>query len=292
MSGALRAHVFHGDCLTALKQVDDRSVRLVVTSPPYADARAKTYGGVKPGAYVDWFLPRAEELQRILADDGSFVLNIKEKVVSGQRHLYVMKLVIALVEQQGWQLVDDYCWHKRNCFPGKWPNRFRDAWEHCYHFSKQKHFYMDQEAVRVPIGDWAEKRLASLGSNDVKRKESATRSGFGKNISNWVGRETVYPSNVLHLASETSDRKHSAVFPLALPQFFVRLFSAPGDLVCDPFLGSGTTAIAALGEGRNFVGAELLEENFDVIRERLSEEGLEAALTEVGGAKPSVGRVV
>lgn len=275
---ATTARIIQGDCLTALKDLPDGSVDLIVTSPPYADQRKHTYGGIKPDAYVEWFLPRAEEFARVLSDDGSFVLNIKEKTVDGQRHLYVMKLLIALVEEQNWKMIDDYAWHKKNCFPGKWPNRFRDAWEHCFHLTRAKRFYMDQDAVRVPVGDWAKKRLASLGKNDVKRRNAATQSGFGKNISNWVGRDLVYPSNVLHLATETSDKKHSAVFPLALPEFFVKLFSREGGLVCDPFLGSGTSAIAALQLGRNFIGCELLDENIDVAEERLSEHGLSAAV--------------
>jgi site-specific DNA-methyltransferase (adenine-specific) len=265
--------VFHGDCLKALKELPSESVDLIVTSPPYADQRAHTYGGIKPQDYVEWFLPRAEEFQRILKAEGSFVLNIKEKVVKGQRHLYVMKLAIALVETQQWRLVDDYVWHKKNCFPGKWPNRFRDAWEHCYHFTKQEKFYMDQDAVKVPVGEWAATRLRKLGGNDVKRKDAATKSGFGKNISNWVGRDFVFPSNVLHLATETSDRKHSAVFPVTLPEFFTKLFS-PGDgVVCDPFLGSGTSAIAAAKLGRSFVGVELLSTNLPIIEARLAEHG-------------------
>lgn len=272
------ALVLKGDCLSVLpKFIQSQSVDLIVTSPPYADQRAKTYGGVKPDDYVEWFLPRAAEFKRILKPGGSFVLNIKEKTVNKRRHLYVKKLVIALVEEQGWIEVDDYLWHKKNCHPGKWPNRFRDSWEYCYHFALDDDFYMDQDAVRVPIGEWAKTRLKSLGKNDIKRRDAATKSGFGKNISNWVGRELVYPSNVLHLATETSDRKHSAVFPLALPDFFIKLFSREGGLVCDPFLGSGTSAIAALQNNRQFVGVELFEEYFGTIKERLDKAGFDTA---------------
>jgi site-specific DNA-methyltransferase (adenine-specific) len=273
-----KARIYQGDALHSLKRVTDQSVDLIITSPPYADQRKHTYGGVKPDAYVEWFMPRSLEFARILKEDGSFVLNIKEKAVNGQRHLYVMKLVIALVEEQGWHLIDDYMWHKKNCFPGKWPNRFRDAWEHCYHFSRNKHFYMDQDAVRIPVGEWAQKRLQKLGKNDLTRRDAATNSGFGKNISNWVGRESVYPSNVLHLATETGDKNHSAVFPMALPEFFIKLFSREEGIVCDPFTGSGTSAIAALELGREFIGVELLEENIDVIKTRLKKHNLKVEI--------------
>ena len=149
----------HGDCRDVLSELPDGSVNLVVTSPPYADSRKDTYGGINPDKYVGWFLPIAAELKRVLADDGSFVLNIKERVVSGERHTYVLELILAL-RHQGWLWTEEYIWHKKNCAPGKWPNRFRDAWERCLHFTKQKKFKMNQEAVMVQTGDWAKTRLA------------------------------------------------------------------------------------------------------------------------------------
>ena len=112
------------DCMDAMKEMADKSVNLIVTSPPYADQRKTTYGGTHPDHYVAWFLPVTAELFRVLADDGSFILNIKEKVVDGERHTYVMELIIAM-KKQGWKFTEEYIWHKRNSTPGKWPNRFR-----------------------------------------------------------------------------------------------------------------------------------------------------------------------
>jgi site-specific DNA-methyltransferase (adenine-specific) len=255
-----RLHV--GDCLEELRQYHDDYFDLIVTSPPYADSRAKTYGGIKPDDYVEWFVPRAAELFRVLKPSGSFILNIKEKVASGERHTYVLELILAL-RQQGWLWTEEFVWHKRNCPPGKWPNRFRDAWERCLQFNKQRKFAMYQEEVMVPMGGWAESRLKKLGKNDVERHESQVESGFGKNISNWVGRKKAYPSNVLHLATECGNKKHSAAFPSSLPEWFIKLFSKPGDCVLDPFAGSGTTCVAARRLGRATVGidkeAEYLE---------------------------------
>jgi len=122
----------------------------------------------------------------------------------------------------------------------------------------------------IPIGDWAKDRLSNLSDTDQIRDESKVNSGFGKNISNWVGRKKVYPTNVLYLATECSNKNHSAVFPVDLPKWFIKLFTEPGDLVLDPFVGSGTTCFAAMELGRNYLGIDIMEEYIDLSHERLS----------------------
>jgi site-specific DNA-methyltransferase (adenine-specific) len=206
-----------GDCREVLLDYPDNFFDLIVTSPPYADSRAKTYGGIKPDEYVEWFLPRSEQFLRVLKPTGTFILNIKEKVVDGERHTYVIELILSL-RKQGWLWTEEFIWHKRNCHPGKWPNRFRDAWERCLQFNKTKKFQMFQENVMVPMGKWAETRLKHLGKHDVIRFNSQVGSGFGKNIANWIGREKAYPSNVLHFPTETDNRNYSATFPRRLSQ--------------------------------------------------------------------------
>ena len=161
--------------------------------------------------------PGSAQFLRVLKTNGTFILNIKEKVVDSERHTYVIELIMAL-RKQGWLWTEEFIWHKRNCHPGKWPNRFRDAWERCLQFNKSKKFQMFQESVMVPMGKWAETRLKHLGKHDVIRFDSKVGSGFGKNIANWIGRDKAYPSNVLHLATETDNRNHSATFPRALPE--------------------------------------------------------------------------
>ena len=262
--------LFCGDCLEVLKGLPDNSVDLIFTSPPYADRRKKTYGGIHPDKYVEWFLPRAEQFYRVLKPTGSFVLNIKEKVVNGERHTYVIELILAL-KKQGWLWTEEYIWHKKNCYPGKWPNRFRDAWERLLHFTKQKKFKMFQDEVKEPIGDWAESRLKCLGKNDVIRFNSRSGSGFGKNIANWLGRKTVYPTNVLHLATECGYKGHSAAFPVKLPEWFIKLFTEEGDVVLDPFVGSGTTCVAACNLGRKCIGIDIKQEYIELSKERLKE---------------------
>jgi site-specific DNA-methyltransferase (adenine-specific) len=261
--GVFKNALFLGDCRTILPQMSDESVNLIVTSPPYADSRKNVYGGIHPDDYVSWFLPISAELRRVLAKDGSFILNIKEKAVDGQRHTYVLELILAL-KKQGWLWTEEYIWHKRNCAPGKWPNRFRDAWERCLHFTRDKSFTMNQEAVMVPTGDWAKSRLKNLSATDQRRDNSRVGSGFGKNVSNWVGRDMAYPTNVLHLATECGNKAHAAAFPRELPSWFIKLFSNPGDLVLDPFAGSGTTLLAARECERQYCGIELKDEYYQL----------------------------
>lgn len=263
-----RDQIIHSDCLTVLKRMPSESVDLVVTSPPYADSRKHTYGGVHPDDYVEWFLPISAELKRVLKPEGTFILNIKEKTVKGERHTYVIEMILKM-RKQGWLWTEEFIWHKKSCHPGKWPNRFRDAWERCLQFNKQKEFAMYQESVMVPIGDWAKTRLKNLSETDRRRDNSRVSSGFGKNVSNWLGRDLVYPSNVLHLASETGNKNHSAAFPLSLPDWFIRLFSKETDLVLDPFLGSGTTAVAAKLLGRHYIGIEALAEYIQLAKNAL-----------------------
>ena len=269
----LESNIESGDCLEILQGYKNNSFDLIVTSPPYADSRKKTYGGIHPDEYVNWFLPRSEQFLRTLKPTGTFVLNIKEKVWNGERHTYVIELIFAL-RKQGWFWTEEFVWHKKNCHPGKWPNRFRDAWERCLQFNKTKLFNMYQDAVMVPTGEWAKTRLKHLGKNDVRRFDSQVGSGFGKDISKWIGREKAYPSNVLHLATETGNRSHSATFPKALPEWFIKLFTKAGDWVLDPFVGSGTTCEAALHLGRNTVGIDILPSYVELARKRLSQQHL------------------
>jgi len=269
--------IFRGDCRGILPTFPSESIDLIITSPPYADNRKKTYGGVPVAQYVEWFLPISAELRRILKPDGSFVLNIKERVVSGERHTYVIELILAM-RRQGWLWTEEYVWHKKNCYPGKWPNRFRDAWERCLHFTKQKNFKMFQDAVRAPMGTWAEKRLRKLSATDQRRDESKVMSGFGKKISNWLGKDWVYPNNVLHLATECANRDHSATFPVSLPEWFIKLFTVEADVVLDPFLGSGTTAVACLNLCRHYVGIEFQEKYYKLALQSIQKRQLSTPL--------------
>ena len=260
--------IFLGDCEEVLDGIPDNSVDLIFTSPPYADQRRRTYGGIRPDDYVDWFMPKADQFYRVLKPKGTFVLNIKERVVSGERHTYVIELILEM-KRRGWLWTEEFIWHKKNSYPGKWPNRFRDNWERLIQFNKEKKFHMYQEAVMVPVGEWAKHRLANLSETDRIRDESKVGSGFGKNISNWLGRDMVYPNNVLHTSTECGNRNHSAAFPVSLPSWFIKLFTRADDVVLDPFAGSGSTPVAAIELGRRYIGIDINTEYVALSQNRI-----------------------
>lgn len=265
--------ILQGDSKEVLKTFEDNSIDLIVTSPPYADRRKQTYGGVKPEEYVEWFLPISEQLLRVLKPTGTFILNIKEKAESGERSTYVLELILAL-RKQGWLWTEEFVWHKKNSYPGKWPNRFRDAWERLLQFNKDRNFKMFQDAVKVPVGSWNKDRLKNLSDTDKIRDNSKVGSGFGKNISNWIDRETVYPNNVLHMATECNNKNHSAAFPDSLPEWFIKLFTEIYDTVLDPFAGSGTTLRVAKRLNRNSIGIEIMPEYVKIAKAKIIETEL------------------
>lgn len=262
-----RIDLFLGDSREELQKLPPNSVDLIFTSPPYAERRKSTYGGVSQSEYVDWFMPIADQLFEVLKLTGTFVLNIKESAFNGERSTYVLELILEM-RRRGWLWTEEFIWHKKNSYPGKWPNRFRDSWERLLQFNKEKQFNMYQEEVMVPMGDWAKARLKNLSKTDQVRDPSKVGSGFGKNISNWLNRTMAYPTNVIHLATECNNKNHSAAFPEELPEWFIKLFTVEGDTVLDPFMGSGTTIVVANRMGRNSVGIEINENYYDMVSER------------------------
>lgn len=267
-----RHYLYNGDSLDVLENLPDNYVDLIVTSPPYADQRMNTYGGVKASDYVEWFMPIADQLFRVLKPSGTFILNIKEKVIEGERSTYVLELILEM-RKRAWLWTEEFIWNKKNCYPGKWPNRFRDSWERLLQFNKAKNFAMYQDAVKVPIGSWANSRLKNLSETDLRRDNAKNQSGFGKNVSNWIGRDMVYPTNVLTLATECYNKNHSAVFPQELPEWFIKLFTQEHDLVLDPFVGSGTTMFAAESLNRSSIGIDIVPLYIDMIKSRFESLG-------------------
>jgi len=252
----IKNDVMLGDCEKILERFPDSTFDLIMTSPPYADSRKKIYGGPSPDKYVEWFMPKSEQLLRVLKPRGTLIINIKERVINGERHTYVLDLIRGM-KKQGWLWTEEYIWYKKNSYPGKWKNRFRDSWERCLQFNKTKDFKMYQDTVKVPIGNWAKKRFKLDIESDKIRKKSSIGSGFTRKVDNWRNKKKVYPDNVIKLATECSNRNHAATFPILLPEWFIKLFTLPNNIILDPFAGSGTTGIAAKKLNRRFVLIEI-----------------------------------
>jgi DNA modification methylase len=266
---------------------DDVEANLVITSPPYASQRQYDPGSgfqpVRPEEYVAWFGDVATNIADVLAPDGSYFLNIKEHCEDGQRHLYVKDLTIAHVREWRWRFVDELCWRNtRNGVPGGWNNRFKNAWEPVFHFAKSPSIRFNPEAVSTPSGDVFEY------SPDNPRSGSGSGllgSGERKNEGYGLARH----SNVIEVAAESSQGEHSAPFPRALVEFFIKAFSDPGDVVFDPFLGSASTIAAAAVLDRVGYGIEISPAYCDVaLRRLMALTGEVAVLQETDQTFPDV----
>jgi len=266
-----RCHrVMCGDCRNpddVARLLDGARVNVAFTSPPYASQRKydeeSGFRPIRPDDYVGWFQAVQENVKSHLAPDGSWFVNIKEHCEDGQRHLYVKDLTIAHVRKWGWRFVDEFCWRNTaNGVPGTWPDRFKNAWEPVFHFSVQ--------ACKLRADNV---KHASTGTFEYgEREDSISGTPFMRGGAHKDG--LALPSNVLEMRPESAG-VHSAPFPVTLPAFFVKAYSDPGDIIFDPFLGSGTTTVAAEREGRIGYGTELSPKYLGVILQRLADMGLE-----------------
>ena len=249
----------------------------VFTSPPYAEQRKKQYGGVPTAEYVEWWEAVQDSVKSVLAEDGSFFVNIKAHCEDGQRVLYVFDLVLAMVRRWGWRFVDELCWVNGG-YPGNFSPRFKNGFEPVYHFSSggAKHrpgnvrFKMTVANKRKT--KWNREKYGGLG-----RYYSPTGSGTSLNQSAFDG-SFALPSNVLEipadrgfLRDEVVQDIHSATFPTTLPAFFIKAYSDPGDSWLDPFAGSGTVGIACERESRLSLLCEVLPKYCAVILERFQQ---------------------
>lgn len=254
------------DCLDYLKHIPSGSVDLVFTSPPYAEQRSKAYGGIPERDFPKWLESVGVEVKRVLKDSGAFVLNIKEHVNKGARSTYVLKTVYLLSKILIWS--DTFIWNKSNPFPTGNKRRLKDGFEYLYLFTKTPEYKFFPEAVLVKsTSKWldSEKRRVNKGSHPVK-------NGSGMDMQRRYVSDMVRPSNVLTLPVDTTNHEHPATFPEGLPEFFIKLLTEEGDMVIDPFMGSGTTQAVAKKLGRHYSGCDLLEEYVRIAQKRLKEQ--------------------
>jgi site-specific DNA-methyltransferase (adenine-specific) len=298
--------IINGDCLNVLKPFQCSISNLIVTSPPFANQRKRSYGGIDPNKYVDWFLERAEEFRRVLTPDGSMILNLAPHTEKGRVATYVNELVLALSETWYWK--STYWWRKTNAVPVTPSHRLKNAIEPCYHFALQNTPAFFPEQAKRPAKPASIERANRLIEADLERRQSTTASvsgiSMGRTCRNYYERQVrltgsginfadkpesicdsdfmAYPDNVIECACERrnlqrlfgdpkydNEPKASAPFPEALPAFFIKLMTRRGDSVLDPFAGSGTSIITAQRLCRNGLAIEKEEANIRLIINRL-----------------------
>lgn len=267
---------YHGDSIELLRGLPDGSVNLVMTSPPFALHFKKEYGNVDQPGYIPWFCVFAREVLRMLRDDGSFVVDIGGAWEPGRptRSLYQFKLLIALVEELGFHLAQEFFWHN----PGKMPApaewvtvrriRVKDSVNCVWWLSKTPWPKADNKRVLVPYS----KDMERL----IKRGYKAKQRPSGHNITEKWGRDQggaicsnlfTYGNNdsngvYLKRCKEAGIKPHPARFPPQLPEFFINFLTEPGDFVVDIFGGSNTTGATAERLGRKW---SICEENKDYL---------------------------
>ena len=255
-------------------------VAVAITSPPYATRReydpTSGFRPVPPEEYVEWYKDVAANVAAVLAEEGSYFLNIKEHAEDGERHLYVKDLTIAHRRAWGWRFVDEFCWRKTdNGVPGGWGNRFKNAWEPVFHFSRGQTIKFRPQAVghkSEDCFDYSPGNPKSTSGSGLlgtgARGNAAGKPGAADADGRFAG--IARPSNVIEVKSESSQGSHSAPFPRALVEFFALAFSDKGDVIFDPFMGSGTTMAAAEVLGRAGYGCEISPAYCDVSLRRMA----------------------
>ena len=246
--------------------MDGKKAQFCFTSPPYAEQRKAQYGGIPEEEYVEWFDKVQARVKESLAVTASFFLNIKPNVKNIQRSLYVIDLVCAMVRRWDWLFVEEYCW-LRGGVPGQVTNRFKNAFEPVYQFAMSDKIRWFPKEVRHKSGNVPVPLGPGWDTNIAKHQGE----GADPLSQNEIIEGMAYPSNVLDFKNNARKLGHPAAFPIQLPTFLVRAYTAKADLILDPFLGSGTTLIAAEQLGRICFGMEIAPVYIDVILTRYAE---------------------
>jgi DNA modification methylase len=263
-----------GDSLDLLRALDDNSVDLVMTSPPFALLRKKRYGNEDQAAYVEWLAGFGKEVLRVLKPSGSLVLDLGGAYNRGvpTRSLYQFRVLLKFVDDLGFHLAEEFYWYNPAKLPSpiEWVNkrrvRVKDAVNTVWWLSKTEAPKADVNRVLKPYSKQMQKLLDDPGAYyDPKGRpsEHLISDRFGTNNGGSI------PSNLIEIANTDSNSTylrtcraigedpHPARFPEGLPAFFVKFLTEPGDLVVDIFSGSNTTGMVAEREGRQWLSFEL-----------------------------------
>jgi DNA modification methylase len=299
-----RHRIICGDARDAgdvARLLDGCAINVAFTSPPYAEQReydhASGFEPIPPDRYVEWFKPVAANVAHHLAPDGSWFVNIKPSVDGLDTSLYVFDLVIAHVREWGWHFATEFCW-ERVGVPKSVTQRFKNQFEPIYQFARGR-WKMRPDAVRhesenVPraagpgVGQTSWRDVHGNGGNagsisfgPVKKRRNGFPSQEGFQGTDWqkgaplgvplehIGPGLAYPGNRLPTFTTSHQALgHAAAFPVGLPDFFCKAYADPGDVIYDPFCGTGSTIIAAQQTGCVGVGCDLSPIYVDVTVKR------------------------
>jgi ParB/RepB/Spo0J family partition protein len=254
--------IVHGDAFEVIKTIEDESVDLWITSPPYA--AVKSYGEdvkiVSPDEYVDWILPLMEQIHRTLKRTGSLILNMNDCVVNKQRHPFVHELIFRSTKETHLKLYDTYFWIKKGTLPTGNEKRLNNWTEYLIHFTKDESAVKwNMDAVREPYDANTISRCKyPVNTFNMEVDEKGRPKQRGRRIIS-LNPKGKRPSNVFSFptAAAVRDKKHPAAFHIDLPSWFIKALTDEGDVVADVFAGSGTTCLAAKTLNRKFIGIEL-----------------------------------
>lgn len=262
-------NLYQGDSLELLKSMESNSVDLIITSPPYANL--KTYidnDGIHPDNYVEWFLPICNEICRVMKPTGSFILNINDKVEDKFRHPYVFDLISELHKRTELKMFERLFWNKLKSLPNR--SRFGDRVEYIFWFVKSKDFYINFDEMRTPYSEKSIKRMAK----PLKKRFARTENDADE-YKDWAPNpKGALPTTLVNISSESKRiaDNHVAVYPVELVKYFIKGATKEGDIVLDPFMGTGTTGVAAKSLGRNWIGFDLQEEYIKIAKKRIEDE--------------------
>jgi len=262
--------VLLGDCFDTIKTLDDESIDLIVTSPPYADIKSygKQVNVLHPDNYNTWIMPLFIEMYRVLKKSGSIIWNIGDRVIKKQRHPFALELPARVVNETKLKFYDRYFWNKPG-IPNGNKKRLNNFTEFIYHFVKDiDNIKFNMDNVRENYKEISKKRYKSK-MNFYKTNENGIKEMVSQKIKslNPKGKTPeglfTFPNN-----SNTKGNKHPAPFSIDLPLWFIKALTDDGDIVLDTFMGSGTTAEAAMILNRKWIGLEINKEYLPMIKNR------------------------
>lgn len=272
-----RGQAYVGDSLELLAQLPDGTIDLVMTSPPFALRRQKTYGNVEESEYVQWIKPFGQEVFRVLKESGSFVLDLGGAYRSGMpsRSLYNFRVLLAFCDEIGFHLAEDFYWFNPAKLPSpiEWVNkrkiRAKDSVNTVWWFSKTDFPKADVRQVLAPYSNRMKKLIEDPESFYTPKKRPSGHDisiGFGKDNGGAIPSNllsipnTDSNSSYLRLCKELGLERHPARFPSELPAFFIKMLTDEGDVVLDIFGGSNTTGFTAEALKRKWLTFEMNQE--------------------------------